>query len=136
MNHEKDKPPFGIITSRREMENYIPKELLETEFKFKIDEGVDYSKLDIPKLLMGKEFQDVPQKDREKVIKEYLNGPLTKKITKAMLINNNSYEEIKSWYELIKIIYENGISKDLYDSQCIESDLSLVVAEHQQLKNA
>lgn len=100
----RDGRRFGEFTSKREMENYIPPELIEEEFVINLDlEKMDWDNIDVPKLLVSKGVMQhikCPKK-REEAIKERLNGQLSKKIRKEHLIYSNSYEEIKSWFEQI-----------------------------------
>jgi putative ATP-dependent endonuclease of the OLD family len=100
----RDGRRFGELTSKREMENYIPPELIEEEFGINLDlEKMDWDNIDVPKVLVSKGVMQhikCPKK-REEAIKERLNGQLSKKIRKEHLIYSNSYEEIKSWFEQI-----------------------------------
>jgi putative ATP-dependent endonuclease of the OLD family len=101
---------FGEITSKREMENYIPPELIEEEFCINLDsEKMNWDNVDVPKLLVNKIMQHIKcSKKREEAIKGYLNGQLSRKITKEHLIYCNSYEEIKSWFEQIADLYNKN----------------------------
>ena len=101
---------FGEITSKREMENYIPLELIEEEFGINLDsEKMNWDNVDVPKLLVNKIMQHIKcSKKREEAIKGYLNGQLSRKITKEHLIYCNSYEEIKSWFEQIADLYNKN----------------------------
>jgi putative ATP-dependent endonuclease of the OLD family len=100
----RDGRRFGELTSKREMENYIPPELIEEEFGINLDlEKMDWDNIDVPKVLVSKGVMQhikCPKK-REEAIKKRLNGQLSKKIRKEHLIYSNSYEEIKSWFEQI-----------------------------------
>lgn len=100
----RDGRRFGELTLKREMENYIPPELIEEEFGINLDlEKMDWDNIDVPKVLVSKGVMQhikCPKK-REEAIKERLNGQLSKKIRKEHLIYSNSYEEIKSWFEQI-----------------------------------
>lgn len=105
---ENDSRRFGKVTQRREMENYIPLKLIEEEFSVKLTQIADNREnCDIPKHLVGVTKKEIKCcEEREKVIKAILNGRVSEKITKEMLIEDGSYEEIKSWFEFIKELYE------------------------------
>ena len=87
----------GIITKRYEMENYVPIKLIEEEFKIELNTEKDWGREDIPKLLSDK-VKTIPIENRQKIIKEIINGKISKKITKKMLEEEGTYEEIKSWF--------------------------------------
>lgn len=94
---------FCFITEKRELENYIPKKLIENEFKIDMSEikDKDWDKMDIPSFLMGKtKFKNLKKEELE--IKKILNGVISKKITKKDLEELNAFNEIKSWFEKIK----------------------------------
>lgn len=109
---------FGEITSKREMENYIPPELIEEEFGINLDlEKMNWDNVDVPKLLVSKIMQHIKcSKKREEAIKGCLNGQLSKKITKEHLIYCNSYEEIKSWFEQVAYLYNKNWYEQLLQS--------------------
>ncbi|ASA96118.1 ATP-binding protein [Anoxybacillus sp. FSL W8-0382] len=109
---------FGEITSKREMENYIPPELIEEEFGINLDlEKMNWDNVDVPKLLVSKIMQRIKcSKKREEAIKGCLNGQLSKKITKEHLIYCNSYEEIKSWFEQVAYLYNKNWYEQLLQS--------------------
>lgn len=91
----------GIITKRYEMENYVPIQLIEEEFEIELDTEKNWEKEDIPKLLLNKVKKNIPIENRQKVIKEIINGKISKKITKEMLEKEGTYEEIKSWFQIV-----------------------------------
>lgn len=96
---------YGFNTKCLEMENYIPYKYIEEEFNIKLDKKIieDWDKEDIPKYLANKVKQEILNfEDREKIIKQILNGRIAKKITYKDLENNNKSEEIKIWFEKIK----------------------------------
>jgi predicted ATP-dependent endonuclease of OLD family len=89
-----------VLTNKREMENYIPKELIETEFSIDCSAVADWNIEDIPTFVQNKTDFD------EKAVKGILNGKLAKQLTKEHLEQSDSFEEIKSWFEQIKAIFE------------------------------
>lgn len=100
--NERKNSSKGILTMKREMENYIPACLYEKEFDIVLKDVSDWDNSDIANIVTNKttKFND------EKIIKSIANGKLTKQITKAHLIELNCFEEIKSWFEEIKELYE------------------------------
>lgn len=104
---KKDDRRFGEITYRREMENYIPLELIADEFEVDLASiSEDRCNCDIPKYLANKTMQHIDcYGKREQIIKKILNGKLSKQITKEMLMEDGSYEEIKSWFTAMAEIY-------------------------------
>lgn len=107
---DNDGRRFGEITLKREMENYIPPEIIEEEFGISLDaEKANWDNVDVPKLLVNKIKQEIKcPKKREEVIKQFLNGQLSRKITKEHLIYSNSYDEVKSWFEKIADLYNKN----------------------------
>lgn len=106
LNRINDGRRFGWCTQRREMENYIPMELVATKFKLDLSEYADkwYSR-DVPKLLTSL-WKSGPKEAeaRERAIKEILNGALSKQITKADLERIGAWDEIESWFKKIRSI--------------------------------
>lgn len=93
----------GILTNKREMENYIHPTLYNEEFAIDCTDIKDWDNADVAKIVSDrtKKFDD------EKVVKMITNGKLSKKMTKEHLEEMNSYEEIKTWFIELKSIYEN-----------------------------
>ena len=89
------------MTDKREMENYIPKSLIEAEFNIDCNSIENWDIEDIPTFIENKTDFD------EKAVKGILNGKLAKQITKEHLQELNSFDEIKSWFEKIKAIFDN-----------------------------
>lgn len=96
----------GFITKRYEMENYIPINLVEQQFKIDLSEYKDEwgSTLDIPKLLVGKVGSKLGRNDeeKEKKIKMILNGSVMKKCTYMLIQNMGNDAEIITWFNEIK----------------------------------
>ncbi len=89
-----------IMTSKRELENYIPKSLIETEFSIDCSSIENWDIEDVPTFIVNKTSYD------EKAVKGILNGKLSKKITKEHLEELNSFDEIESWFTQIKDVFE------------------------------
>lgn len=107
INQANDGRRFGWYTRRLEMENYIPIDLVEAQFKLDLSQYADgwYDDRDIPKLLVGLwKGKGKDAKDKENTIKMILNGSLTKKMTKADLEQIGAWEEIESWFRKIRDI--------------------------------
>ena len=116
INQVNDGRRFGWYTRRLEMENYIPIELVETQFKLDLSQYADgwYNDRDIPKLLVGLwKGKGKDAKDKENTIKMILNGSLTKKMTKDDLERIGAWEEIESWFRKIRDI-ANGTYRQRY----------------------
>lgn len=97
---------FACLTNKREIENYIPKHIIEEEFEIKLD-NIDNSKWDT---------EDIPKKIKEKCsnlkegdIKSRLCGKASKKITKEDLIELGAFEEIKGWFEKIREMVDKAL---------------------------
>ena len=90
-----------IMTDKREMENYIPKALIEREFGIDCSSITNWDIEDIPTVIVNKTAFD------EKAVKGILNGKLAKQITNEDLEALNAFDEIKSWFENIKAIFDN-----------------------------
>ncbi|WP_298339633.1 ATP-binding protein [uncultured Algibacter sp.] len=102
VNKRKDNSK-GILTLRREMENYIHPSLYESEFEIDCSSIRDWNNSDIPNIVKDK----TKKFDDEKIVKQITNGKLTKLITKEQLIEMKSYEEISGWFREIKKLNEN-----------------------------
>ncbi len=89
-------PSFGTLTQKREIENYIHKSLIEKEFNITIDNEIDWDNENIPvyiNRITGKKVE---------IVKDILCGKLSKKMTKEMLEELGTWEEVKGWFEKIK----------------------------------
>ena len=99
---------FATLTKKREIENYIPKRIIEDEFGIKIDiEQSKWDDEDIPKKIKEK----VSDKD-EKTIKQILCSHCSKKITKEDLEELNAFEEIKGWFLKIKELTDKAFGNE------------------------
>lgn len=91
----------GLNTKLREMENYIPNNLIETEFGIEIvDNNDEWKKKDVPKFLRDKVLLHIPDiNKREQAIKGILNKKLASKLTKEDLEVYGVYTEIENWFK-------------------------------------
>jgi len=107
MNVMNDGRRYGVYTSMREMENYIPIPLIEEEFGCNLSSyKKDWEQFDVPDYLFGVALQDIPSKNRENAIKGILNARLTKQITPDLLQEHGVYNEIKDWFVKMNKIFE------------------------------
>jgi len=98
----------GVLTSKREMENYIHPSLYEKEFEIDCSKIKDWDNADIAKIVTEKTKKiDVEIKEKERIVKQITNCKLTKELTKENLIEMNSFEEISNWFKEIKDLNEN-----------------------------
>lgn len=113
-----DKRRFAFLTQRKEIENYIPPELIENEF------GLDLSTyytvwctVDVPALLKQKVFLNInDEKKREIAIKNILCGKLSKRITADDLKKMGTYDEIETLFREIKAIVDGSyVNKSIYN---------------------
>ena len=106
MNKLQDGRRYGFITEHYEMENYIPRKLVEGQFNIDLSEYADDwgIKLDIPKLLVGKVGKTLGRDDaeREKRVKMILNGSVMKQCTYEMIKDMGNENEIRKWFEAIR----------------------------------
>jgi len=93
----------GLNTNLREMENYIPNNLIETEFNIEtVDNKDEWKEKDVPKFLRDKVFLNILDiNKREQAIKGILNKTLASKLTKEYLEVYGVYDEIESWFKKI-----------------------------------
>lgn len=85
----------GLLTKKRELENYVPKKYIEQRFKITLKNINNWDEEDIGKFVADK------AKMKEKDVKSILNGELSKLITKSDLEDLNAWDEIKIWFEKI-----------------------------------
>jgi len=98
--NDRDDDSVCLLTNKREIENYIPRALIETEFCIDCSSISDWDEEDIPTYISNKTSLN------EKTVKEILNGRLARQITKVQLEELNAFEEIKSWFKQIKAKFE------------------------------
>ncbi len=86
----------AILTSLREMENYVNPRLLNMEFGTTLSIGSNWGEVDVPF-----ECNKVSKKG-EPIVKQIINGKLSKQCTKELLQEIGVFEEVKGWFENIK----------------------------------
>lgn len=99
---------YGWLTKRREIENYIPPVLIEKEFSIDLSKykGI-WETVDVPKVLSGLLFLEMKDAgEREKIIKQILNGRVSKKITADTLKEINAFEDLETLFKKIEAIIE------------------------------
>lgn len=103
-----DKRRYAFLTNRREMENYIPPCIIESEFQIDLREYYNtWEYEDIPRILVSKIFLNIKsEKDREKAIKGKLNGSISKQITVKDLKEIGAFEELETFFKKVKAIFE------------------------------
>lgn len=95
--NNRDNKSIGFLTKKRELENYIHKSLIEKEFNIDMSSISDWNVEDIPSFIHNKS-KNIDKKS----IKNILNEKLSKQITKDLLEELDSFDEIKSWFEKIR----------------------------------
>lgn len=90
---------FAVLTEKRELENYIPKELYEEFFKIDLSSITDWDEFNIPQYIASKTNM------KESCVKSIANGNLASKLTKNHLEKLNAFEEIKGWFEKMNEMY-------------------------------
>lgn len=118
INKFSDGRRFGWTTRRREMENYVPYELIEQELKVSLDGyKANWDQCDVPKVLIGLCMQNVTNAaEREKSIKSWLNGSLSKKKQKrtwktSMRGMKLSYGLRKLGILIMALVYKKSTAK-------------------------
>jgi len=86
----------GILTNKREIENYVPKELIENEFNIKLENISNWDDFDVAKAISEKINM------KENNIKNVLCGKLSQQITKESLESINAWEEVEGWFNKVK----------------------------------
>lgn len=100
INSRPDKS-FAVLTKKRELENYIPKEIYNEYFKTVDCNSIsDWDNEDLPIFFASKTGL------KQGEVKSIVNGCLAKQLTKEMLVQLNAFEEIKGWFEKISELYE------------------------------
>jgi AAA15 family ATPase/GTPase len=99
------------LTKKREIENYVPKEIIEAEFKITLDiEDSEWDNADIVKAI--KKY-DKYKEMRDSDIKKIICGSCAKKITKDHLVKLGAWDdEVKTWFEEIKDLVDKTWKKE------------------------
>lgn len=99
---------YAWTTQRREMENYIPPKVIESEFGIDLAEyyGTWISE-DVPKILSGKVMPEIRDaREREKIIKARLNGSASRHITADLLKEIDAFEELETFFKKVKAVVD------------------------------
>lgn len=118
-NKDDNKKVRGTVTSLKEMENYIPRALIEVKLGLDLDLYADKWNnfdFDIVNTLLSQRDTSVPQfnnikhmtdsKEKEKALKQYLSKTVLAGVTKELLEHENLYSEIESWFKNMKSLYD------------------------------
>lgn len=100
---------FGILTKKREIENYVPKEIIENNFEVQINlnENENWDKINVPK-----KIQFIRKDLKEIDIKTIICGKCSQKITKQHLDDLNAWDEVKGWFNKIKELTEKLMNNE------------------------
>lgn len=90
---------YAVLTNKREMENYIDKSIYESYFKKDLSNIENWDEENIPPYFVKDNIDEIK-------VKQIINGSLSRKVTKELLEKNNSWNEVKGWFEKIKEMYE------------------------------
>lgn len=114
-NKDENKKIRGAVTILKEMENYIPRILIETKLGLDLTSYADKwndTDFDIVNTLLAQRDTSVQQfnsiksikdsKRREKALKCYLSKTILSGVTKDMLVQENLFDEIESWFKSMK----------------------------------
>lgn len=106
---------YGVLTSFREIENYVDKEILENEFQIKIElkQNENWGELDIPSIVKSKLRN---QRD-EKSIKKEICGSCSKLMSKDKFEQLGVWEEVKGWFEKIKDMEKKILERYEHDKE-------------------
>lgn len=91
---------YGTLTKLREIENYVPKDIIEEYFGIEINLEVDWAVADIPKLISNL------SNNNEKKIKKNICRECSKKIRKDHLTKMGTWDEIEGWFLEIRGMME------------------------------
>jgi len=98
VNNRKDGS-IGLVTAKRETENYVPKEIIEQEFGIEINLSSEenWDKIDVTRKVKERR-NDLKEQD----IKSIICGRCSKKLTKEHLESLSAWDEFKNWFNEIK----------------------------------
>lgn len=87
----------GMLTKKREIENYISVDKINSEFNIHIEAtNEEWDDMDVPNQIMGRRRDlKVPY------IKSIICGKLSKTTTKEELVFLNAWDEVRSWFDRI-----------------------------------
>lgn len=87
----------GMLTKKREIENYISVDKINSEFNIHIEAtNEEWNDIDVPNQIMGRR-KDLKESD----IKSIICGKLSKTTTKEELVFLNAWDEVRSWFDRI-----------------------------------
>jgi predicted ATP-dependent endonuclease of OLD family len=90
----------GQLTKKREIENYVPKKIIEEEFEITLDiEDSEWDNADIVEAIKN---YDKYKKMKDSDIKKIICGSCAKKITKDDLVELGAWDEVEGWFKDIK----------------------------------
>ena len=97
INSRKDGS-LGTLTEKREIENYIPKGIIEKEFDIKLNliPTENWDEVDVPV-----KVKEIKHALKESDIKSIICGKLSKTITKKDLESLNAWDEVEDWFKKI-----------------------------------
>ena len=109
VNSRKDGSKARLI-KKREIENYVPREIIEAEFGITLDieKDSEWDNLDIVKAIQG---YDKYKKMKEVDIKSRICGSCAKKINKDHLEKLGAWDEVKTWFKEIKELVDKTLIK-------------------------
>ncbi|RNI22650.1 ATP-binding protein [Rufibacter latericius] len=98
----------AMLTQKREMENYISRSLYEEEFGIDCSSITDWNNMDLSQFSLHKStrFREKTS-EMEGKVKQIVNGKLSSKMTREMFVELGAFEEIASWFQTMKRMYEN-----------------------------
>lgn len=118
-NLEENKLVRGCVTLRKEMENYIPKSLIEYKLGLNLDKYTDKwneSDFNIVNVLLSQpdtasaQFNAIKNlksySEKEKALKSFLCKTVLDGVSKEMLQNHGVYDEIEGWFKAFKELLE------------------------------
>ena len=114
-NKDNNKNIRGTVTTLKELENYIPCNLLETKLGLDLSDYREQwhnADFNIVEVLLAQSDTSVPQFNKIKAIKDstqkmqamksYLNKTILKGVTKQDLEAHGVYSEVESWFKAMK----------------------------------
>jgi len=98
------------LTKKREIENYVPKEIIEAELGITLNiEDSEWDNADIVEAIKN---YDKYKKMKDSDIKKIICGSCAKKITKDHLVKLGAWDEVKGWFEEIKELVDKTLIKE------------------------
>jgi len=103
----------GFLTRMREIENYVPKNKVESEFGISINlkPSEKWDQIDV-----SRRVADFRKDLKEEDVKKIICGKLSQSITKDDLVSLNAWDEVKGWFETIKELVDKACQVGDYDN--------------------